>query len=101
MNYSVGCYPSGKTVYSIIDENGDHTTISLDKWVADILQLELPNVHERLQQAYIKVYTEHPHLSRRERGNVIRDRARVTAGMYQETMKRQLGWNQSDLLENL
>lgn len=94
----LGEYPDGKTNYQIIDEFNEKTTITLDKWVADILQLRLPDVHSKIQDAYIKSLETHPDLSRRERGNLIRSRAEHTANGYQDTKKRVLGWNDDELL---
>lgn len=94
----LGEYPDGKTLYGIIDEFDEKTTISLDKWVADILQLRLPDVHSKIQDAYIKSLETHPDLSRRERGNLIRKSAEFTANQYQDTKKHVLGWNDGELL---
>ena len=94
----LGEYPDGKTNYQIIDEFDEKTTITLDKWVADILQLRLPDVHSKIQGAYTKSLQTHPDLSRRERGNLIRMRAEHTANGYQDTKKHVLGWNDDELL---
>ena len=94
-------YPEGKTHYQILNEEGDKTTISRDNWVADILQVELPDVHDRIQKAYDRVLQEKPNLSRRQRGNMIRIMAMNKARMYQKTMKDILGWNTDELLNLL
>ncbi|MBL4908405.1 MAG: hypothetical protein JKX78_00015 [Alteromonadaceae bacterium] len=91
-------YPEGKTDYQIKNENGDLTTIRLEKWVADILQLEFDNVHKKVQAGYDKLCKEHPHISRREKGNAIRVASVNTANKYQETKKKVLGWNDNDFL---
>lgn len=75
-------YPAGKTNYQIINEEGTPTTITLEKWVADILQIALPNVHEKIQSAYDKLLREKPELSRREKGNYIRIMAENTANAH-------------------
>ena len=90
-------YPEGKTNYQILNEDGDKTTITLDKWVADILQLELDDVHNRLQLAYDKVLQSKPELGRIQRGNCVRRMAEVTANKYQNTKKLILGWNDQDM----
>lgn len=94
-------YPEGKTNYQILNEDGEKTTITLDKWVADILQLELDDVHHRIQLAYNKVLQEKPGLGRKQRGNYVRRLAETTANKYQETKKKILGWNDQDILESI
>ncbi len=89
-------YPDGKTNYQITNEDEGKTTITLDKWVADVLQIELPNVHERIQLAYDKLLREKPLLTRRQRGNCIREMAELTANQYQDSKKKILGWNDKD-----
>ena len=101
MSYQLFEYPEGKTNYQINNEDGGKTTITIEKWVADVLQIELKNVHERIQAAYDKVLKEKPELTRRERGNLIRQMATKTADSYQETKKNVLGWNNDDLLNSL
>lgn len=68
-----------KTLYSIVDETGERTTITIDKFVADVLQMHLPDVHTWLQTAYNKVVVKRPELSRRQMGNVVRALARREA----------------------
>lgn len=94
-------YPEGKTNYQITNEHNEKTTITLDKWVADILQVELDDVHDRLQKAYNKTLIEKPALTRRERGNLIRKMAEATANQHQETKKQILGWNDDEFLSSL
>jgi hypothetical protein len=65
-------FEEGKTIYSIKDEHGEKTTITLEKWAADLLQEMLPNVHEWVQEKYELVCEKKPHLSRREKGDVVR-----------------------------
>lgn len=94
-------YPEGKTNYQILNEDGEKTTITLDKWVADILQFEIEDVHARIKAAYDRTLQEKPHLSRRQRGNLIREMAGNTARNHQATMKKVLGWNNEDVLSIL
>ena len=94
-------YPEGKTNYQIINEAGERTTITLEKWVADVLQLELEDVHERIQLAYNKSLKEKPELSRKLRGNYIRQLAEKTADRFQETKKKILGWNDRDMVDSI
>jgi hypothetical protein len=63
---------SKKTLYSITDEHGEKSTITIDKWAADLLQGMLPNVHSWVQEKYNRVCEKRPHLSRREKGDVVR-----------------------------
>lgn len=91
-------YPEGKTNYQIINEDGDKTTITLEKWVADILQISLPNVHENIQCIYNKILNKKPELSRRERGNLIRIVSEQMANEHQDIKKQILGWNDDDTL---
>lgn len=101
MNIELFKYPEGKTNYQIFNERGEKTTITLEKWVADILQIELTDVHERLQLAYNKILKEKPSLSRKQRGNYIREMTINTANKFQETKKKILGWNDEDILFSL
>ena len=93
-------FPEGKTNYQIIDESGDKTTITLDKWVADILQIVLTDVHDSIQRAYDKSLKEKPNLKRRERGNLLREMSIKTANEHQEIKKKILGWNDQDILDS-
>lgn len=94
-------YPEGKTNYQIINENNEKTTITLEKWVADVLQTELADVHERIQSAYNRVCLQQPNLTRRERGSLIRQMSKNTARAHQITMKQVLGWNDEDIRDSL
>ncbi len=62
-----------KTIYTINDEYGKKTTLTITKATADTLQSEMPNVHSYIQETYNKVAKKFPHLSRREKGNYVRD----------------------------
>jgi hypothetical protein len=68
-----------KTTYTITDEHDDKSTITIDKWVADLLQEMLPDVHAWIQLKYDLVCEKKPSLSRREKGNVVRGFATVEA----------------------
>ena len=68
-----------KTNYSTKDEHDDSTTISLPKLVADTLQLELSDVHAWIQDEYNAVVKSHPKLSRRKKGNHVREIALARA----------------------
>ena len=61
-----------KTIYTIQDENGEKTSITIEKLVADVLQLTLSDVHAWIQNAYYRVATKRPTLSRRQQGNLVR-----------------------------
>jgi len=92
-----GEFPEGKTNYQILNELGEKTTITLEKWVADILQVELNDVHSRIQVLYNKINEQHPNVGRKIKGNMIREAAVRKANEYQETKKKILGWNDDEL----
>lgn len=93
-------YPEGKTNYQIIDEHNEKTSITLEKWVVDILQIELPDVHKSIQNAYDKFLLKKPELTRRERGNYIRELSVNSANQFQDTKKKIIGWNNQDFLDS-
>ena len=64
--------PDDRTIYTITDEEDNRTTITLDKFIADILQEYLPDVHARVRATYERVAEKKSHLSRREKGDVVR-----------------------------
>jgi hypothetical protein len=68
-----------KTTYTITDEHGEKSSITIDKWAADILQEALPNVHHWVQEKYELVCQKKHELTRREKGNVVRALARREA----------------------
>jgi hypothetical protein len=61
-----------KTLYSITDEHGEKSTITIDKWAADLLQGSLPDVHAWIQEKYVRICEKKPELSRREKGDLLR-----------------------------
>lgn len=61
-----------RTLYSIIDEQRQSSTITLDKFVADILQENLESVHAWVQATYSKVAEKRPQLGRRQKGDLVR-----------------------------
>lgn len=62
-----------RTTYSIRDENGCKSSITIEKWAADILQETMGDgVHVWIQERYILVCQKHSHLTRREKGNLVR-----------------------------
>lgn len=61
-----------KTLYTIRDEDGQDTTITLDKIVADVLQELLPDVHAWVQKTYDRVTEKKPDLGQRQKGNLVR-----------------------------
>lgn len=68
-----------KTIYTITDENNEKSSITIDKWAADLLQEMLPNVHLWIQEKYIIVCEKMPRLTRRQKGDIIRELARKEA----------------------
>ena len=98
MTNDIFCYPELKTNYQIINEDCDKTTITLEKWVADVLQIVLPDVHQSIQRGYYISLKEKPELTRRQRGDLIRRMAENKANLHQEEKKEVLGWNDEDAL---
>ena len=68
-----------KTIYSFTDETGAQSTITVEKWIGDLLQKNLPDVHAWIQVNYDKVLKKLPHVSRRQRGDIIRELAKCEA----------------------
>jgi hypothetical protein len=71
-----------RTIYTIADEHRERSTISLDKIIADVLQGAIPDVHVWVQTTYDRVVAKKPHLSRREKGDVVRILAGREAQKY-------------------
>lgn len=71
-----------RTIYSIKDEHGEKSSISLEKLVADVLQESLPDVHVWVQNAYDRVVEKRGHLGRREKGDLVRLLAAREAEKY-------------------
>ena len=65
-------FEDGKTTYSFVDEDGVKSTITIEKWAADLLQESLPDVHKWVQDTYNRVCEKRAHLSRRKKGDVVR-----------------------------
>lgn len=61
-----------RTLYTLVDECGEETTITLDKFVADILQNNITDVHKWVQDTYIQVAERRPQLGRRQKGDLVR-----------------------------
>lgn len=61
-----------KTIYTIQDEHGEPSSITLEKLVADVLQESLPDVHDWVQRTYDRVARKKPELGRRQKGDLVR-----------------------------
>ena len=61
-----------KTLYTMTNEDGSPSKITLDKLASDILQEMIPDVHKWLQEKYDIVCMKKPHLSRRAKGDLVR-----------------------------
>ena len=61
-----------RTIYTIKDELGEKTTITISKLVADVLQELLSDVHGWIQNTYDRVARKKPKLGRRQKGNIVR-----------------------------
>ena len=77
-----------KTTYSIEDETGQKSSITIDKWAADILQVDLDDVHNWIQKAFDHVSSKRPDLSRRKRGDFVRSLAYLKANENEEHKRR-------------
>lgn len=71
-----------RTLYTIANEDGERTTITLDKLTADVLQQALPDVHTWVQQTYDRISKRKPNLSRREKGDLVRALANKEAHQH-------------------
>jgi hypothetical protein len=78
-----------KTLYTVTDEHGEKSTITIDKFTADILQAHLSNVHAWIQDSYDRVALKKPGLTRREQGDHVRAlaaREATTTQLYKSFM---------------
>lgn len=83
-----------RTIYTIKDEDGKNTTITLDKMIADVLQELLPDVHEWVQKTYNLVAEKKPNLGRRQKGSLVRSlsgREAEKSPRYKEMMDEIFG----------
>jgi len=60
------------TIYTIHHDSDEKTTITVSKWVADILQVLFSDVHRHIQDLYDDVTKKFPDLSRLARGEWVR-----------------------------
>lgn len=61
-----------RTNYSIIDEHGHKSTITINKMIADVLQESLPDVHSRIQADYNYIAERRPELGRIQKSDLVR-----------------------------
>ena len=61
-----------RTIYTIVNSDGERSTITIDKLTADVLQKLLPDVHDWVQKTFDRVSERKPHLGRREKGDLVR-----------------------------
>ena len=47
----INYFSDEKTTYSITDEHAEASSITVDKWIADLLQDQLPDVHAWIQDS--------------------------------------------------
>ena len=66
-------YSDEKTLYTITDEHREKSTITVEKWAADLLQDRLTDVHAWFQEIFKFVCEKKPHLGRVQKGNVVRN----------------------------
>lgn len=77
------------TIYTIKNENGQDSSISLFKLDADVLQCICSDVHRKVQDTFNLVATKHPKLSRRSKGNIVRillNREAMRSPIYQKLL---------------
>ncbi len=60
------------TTYTITDAKKEKSSISIPKFDADILQKNIPDVHAFIQKAYDSAVEKYPYLSRRKKGDEVR-----------------------------
>ena len=68
-------FSNNKTTYSIVNEDSIKSSITMDSDIADILQIHLDNVHEWIQAQYDLICQKSPKLSRRKKGDILRQLA--------------------------
>ncbi len=66
---------NNKTIYTIDDEYGEKSSITIEKFIADRLQDKYPDVHALIQNIYYEVCDEYSNLSRIKKGDETRMRA--------------------------
>ena len=77
-----------RTIYTITDEHGEKSKISLDKTISDVLQKVLPDVRAWVQEKYNLVVQKKSHLlSRREMGDLVRRLSNLEAEKHSEYHK--------------
>lgn len=83
-----------RTIYTIVNEHREKTTITIEKLIADVLQALFSDVHRWLQNAYDRVSTKYPNLGRRQKGDIVRllsIKAVEKSPQYKKLLKEQLG----------
>ncbi len=74
--------------FSITDEYGEKSTISIDKWAAELLVKNLDDAHKWIQDTYDRAVSYNASndlkLSRRKIGDLVRQKAYREAGKYDE-----------------
>jgi hypothetical protein len=63
---------SKKTTYTFTDENNKRSSITINKFDADILQETENDMHILIQEYYDVIINTTPYLSRIKRGNLVR-----------------------------
>ena len=74
-------------IYKFQDKNGAKTTISIFKLTADVLKIIHPNPTAWIQATYDEVGITHPNLTRRKRGELVRELASREAQRHPEIYK--------------
>jgi len=78
------------TIFPIIDEYGEKSTISISRRSADLLVKNILDVHCWLQNTYLQVVKESINkklkLSRRKIGDIVRIKAIIEAHKYEKIL---------------
>ena len=61
-----------KTTHPILDENNNKSSITMGKEETDVLQESGENVPDLIQETYDNIVKQHPNLSRRKKGDIVR-----------------------------
>ncbi|MEN8166297.1 MAG: hypothetical protein ABFR65_02330 [Pseudomonadota bacterium] len=76
------------TTFSIKDEHGERSSISIEKWAADLLTINIEDIHAWVQDTYNRAveYNEKKGLNygRRQVGDLVRQHAYREANKYND-----------------
>lgn len=64
--------PDMRTIFPILGIDGETTTLTLEKWIADLLHKKFDNVHRFIEDVFQDAQEKYPELSRRAQGDHVR-----------------------------